>query len=219
MKKIILVIVSLLVAGCASAPPYTGTIASPMVQSISGVHHRVETGQTLWKISRIYDVDIDDILRVNHLPEDAAIQTGQLLLIPNRLRQQNIPVKSSMDDFIWPLKGRVIAGFGVNYRNIMNKGVNIQGAIGTDILAARSGKVVFYASDFGNFGKTVIIDHGDGLRSVYSRASEIFVRPGETVERGTVIGRVGSSGRDKNSYLHFEIRKSTLAQNPLFYLP
>ena len=219
MKKIILVLMVLLVAGCASAPPYTRTIVPPMIQAVPGVHHRVESGQTLWKISKIYDADIDDILRVNHLSEDATIETGQLLLIPNRLRQQNIPLKSNRDDFIWPLTGRVIAGFGVNYRNIINKGVNIQGPIGTDILAARGGRVVFYASDFGNFGKTVIIDHGDGLRSVYSRASDIFVRPGENVERGTVIGRVGSAGRDKNSYLHFEIRKSALAQNPLFYLP
>jgi murein DD-endopeptidase MepM/ murein hydrolase activator NlpD len=197
------------------------------------VHHRVEAGQTLWRISKIYDVDIDDILRVNHISGDAAIEIGQMLLIPSRLRQQNIPVKSSMDDFIWPLKGRVIAGFGVCYRNIMNKGINLQGITGTDVLASRSGRVVFYAGDFGNFGKTVIIDHGDGLRSIYSRVSEVFVRPGEDVQRGAVIARIGSATgqqavvclpigkakRDKGVYLHFEIRKGALAQNPLFYLP
>jgi len=113
----------------------------------------------------------------------------------------------------------VISGFGASYRNIMNKGLNIQGQPGADILAVRSGKVVFYAEDFGNFGKTIIIDHGDGLRSVYTRASDIFVRPGDNVQRGSVVGRVGSSGRDKNSYLHFEIRKGALPENPLFYLP
>ena len=78
--------------------------------------------------------------------------------------------------------------------------------------------MVFYADDLGNFGKTVIIDHGDGLRSVYSRASDIFLRGGENVQRGSVIGRVGSAGRDKNDYLHFEIRKGALPENPLFYL-
>ncbi len=220
-------------AGCVSAPPYTRPIAPPAAQFVSGVHHRVEAGQTLWRISKIYDVDIDDILRVNHISGDAAIEIGQMLLIPNRLKQQNIPVKSSMDDFIWPLKGRVIAGFGVCYRNIMNKGINLQGPSGTDVLASRSGRVVFYAGDFGNFGKTIIIDHGDGLRSIYSRVSEVFVRPGEDVQRGVVIARIGSATgqqavvwppiakakRDKGVYLHFEIRKGALAQNPLFYLP
>ncbi|MDP2044278.1 MAG: LysM peptidoglycan-binding domain-containing M23 family metallopeptidase [Candidatus Omnitrophota bacterium] len=219
MRKIILILIFLGLSGCASVPPYTRPIAPPVTQFVPGVHHRVEAGQTLWRISKIYDVDIDEILRVNHISGDAAIEIGQMLLIPNRLKQQNVPVKSSMDDFIWPLKGRVIAGFGVCYHNIINKGINLQGVTGTDVLAARQGRVVFYAGDFGNFGKTVIIDHGDGLRSIYSRVSEVFVRPGEDVRRGAVIARIGSAKRDKAVYLHFEIRKGALAQNPLFYLP
>ena len=219
MKKIIFIFLVLAVAGCASTPPYTKPSLSTIPAVVRGVHHRVEAGQTLWRISKLYDVDIDDILRVNRLAENATIEIGQLLLIPNRLKMQNTPVKSLGDDFIWPLKGRVIAGFGASYRNLINKGVNIQGAAGADILATRSGRVVFCASDFGNFGKTIIIDHGDGLRSVYSRAMDIFVRPGENVSRGTVIARVGFASRDKSSYLHFEIRKGALAENPLFYLP
>jgi len=218
MRKIILILIFLGLSGCVSAPPYTRPIAPPAAQFVPGVHHRVEAGQTLWRISKIYDVDIDEILRVNHISGDAAIEAGQMLLIPNRLKQQNVPVKSSMDDFIWPLKGRVIAGFGACYHNIINKGINLQGVTGTDVLAARQGRVVFYAGDFGNFGKTVIIDHGDGLRSIYSRVSEVFVRPGEDVQRGAVIARIGSAKRDKGVYLHFEIRKGALAQNPLFYL-
>jgi len=206
------------VAGCAGGPTYTRPMAPAMARAIPGVHHRVEADQTLWRISKIYDVDINDILRANNISEEGTIEIGQMILIPNRLKQQNVPVRLGGDDFIWPLRGRVIAGFGSSYRNIMNKGLNIQGSPGADILAARSGKVVFYAVDFGNFGKTIIIDHGDGLRSVYARASDVFVRPGDNVQRGCLIGRVGSSGRDKNSYLHFEIRKGSLPENPLFYL-
>jgi len=220
MKNIILIFIVLLLAGCASAPPYTGPVLPPLAQEAApGIHHRVETGQTLWKISRLYDVEIDDILRLNHLPEDAAIEPGQVLLIPNRKSLQNFAVKSSGDDFIWPLKGRVITGFGSNYHNLINKGINIQPSTGEDILASRSGRVVFYADHLGNFGKTIIIDHGDGLRSVYSRVLDVLVRLGDNVQKGALIGRVGTSARDKNIYLHFEIRKGALAQNPLFYLP
>jgi len=219
MKKIILILMLLGVAGCAGAPSYTRPMAPAMAKALPGVRHRVEAGQTLWRISKIYDVDIDDILRSNNISEEATIEIGQMILIPNRLKQQNVPVKLSGDDFIWPLKGRVIAGFGSSYRNMMNKGINIQGQPGADILAARAGRVVFYAGSFGNFGRTIIIDHGDGLRSVYARASDVFVRPGDSVQRGNVLGRVGSSGRDKNNYLHFEIRKGALPENPLFYLP
>ncbi len=205
-------------AGCATVPPYTGPTIPLSAQGFSGLHHRVEAGQTLWRISKLHGVDIDDILRLNHISEDAAIEIGQVLLIPNRSSVQNIPIKSSGDDFIWPLRGRIIAGFGSTYRNLINKGINIQAPAGSAILATRSGRVVFYSSRFGNYGKTVIIDHGDGLCSVYSRISDIFVQPGQNVQRGALVGRVGASIRDKNSYLHFEIRKGALPQNPLFYL-
>ncbi|MDD5465304.1 MAG: LysM peptidoglycan-binding domain-containing M23 family metallopeptidase [Candidatus Omnitrophica bacterium] len=219
MKNIILIFLVLLITGCASVPPYTGPALPPLAQGFGGIRHRVETGQTLWRISKLYDVDIDDILRINHLPENTVIEIGQVLLIPNRPRPQNFAVKSGGDDFIWPLKGRVIAGFGSNYQNLINKGINIQASMGENILATRSGRVVFYADHFGNFGKTIIIDHGDGLRSIYSRVLEALVRPGDNVHKGALIGRIGTSARDKNTYLHFEIRKGALAQNPLFYLP
>jgi murein DD-endopeptidase MepM/ murein hydrolase activator NlpD len=218
MKNIILIFLVLLIAGCATSGQYNGPVLPASIQGVPGIHHRVLAGQTLWRISKIYNVDIDDILRLNRLSENATIEIGQLLLIPQPLSPQNELLKSGGDDFVWPLKGRVIAGFGSNYGNLMNKGINIQAQAGANILAARSGKVVFYANNFGNFGKIIIIDHGDGLRSVYSRASEILVRAGENVQRGQLIGRVGSSIRNKNSYLHFEIRRGSLAQNPLFYL-
>jgi murein DD-endopeptidase MepM/ murein hydrolase activator NlpD len=218
MKNIILILLVIGIAGCASVPPYTGPSLPVSAQGVAGIHHRVEAGQTLWKISKLYGVDIDDIIRLNHISEEANIEIGQVLLIPNRLKPQDIPIKSSGDDFIWPLKGRIISGFGSNYRNLINRGINIQAPAGSDILATRAGRVVFYANSFGNYGKTVIIDHGDGLRSIYSRISEIFVQPGENVQRGFLVGRVGSSIRDKNSYLHFEIRKGAMPQNPLFYL-
>lgn len=206
-------------AGCATVPPYSGPTLPPSAQGVPGVQHRVEAGQTLWRIAKLYNVDIDDIIRLNHIPEDATIEIGQILIIPKGLSLKNIPVKSSGDDFIWPLRGRVITGFGATYHNLINKGINIQASAGAAILAARSGRVVFYSNRFGNYGQTIIIDHGDGLRSVYSRASEIFVRPGENVTRGALVARVGSSARDKNSYLHFEIRKGAISRNPLFYLP
>lgn len=219
MRNIILIFLVSLITGCATVPPYTGPALPPLAQGVAGIHHRVKAGQTLWKIAKLYAVDIDDILRLNHLPEDAVIETGRLLLIPNRARPQNFAVSSGSDDFIWPLKGRVIAGFGSNYQNLINRGINIQASMGDNILAARSGRVVFYADHFGNFGKTIIIDHGDGLRSVYSRVLQALVRPGDNVHKGALIGRSGTSARDRSAYLHFEIRKGALAQNPLFYLP
>ncbi|MFA4993341.1 MAG: LysM peptidoglycan-binding domain-containing M23 family metallopeptidase [Candidatus Omnitrophota bacterium] len=220
MKRIILILVVLVVSGCASSPVYTVTRPPVSHQIVPGLAHRVEPKQTLWRISRMYNVDIDDILRANNISEDSTIEIGQVLVIPGRLKpQSDEPGLSSGDDFIWPLKGKIIAGFGVSYRNLINKGINIQVSMDADILASRSGKIVFYAADFGNFGRTLIIDHGNGLRSIYSGASDFFVQPGENVQRGALIGRIGSTFKGKNNYLHFEIRKGAMPQNPLFYLP
>ncbi|MDD5282039.1 MAG: peptidoglycan DD-metalloendopeptidase family protein [Candidatus Omnitrophica bacterium] len=219
MKNIILILMILAVSGCVSNPTYTGPRAPVSPQLTPGLRHRVEPKQTLWRISRMYNVDIDDILRANNISEDATIEIGQVLIIPNRLKPRVEKVFFSGDDFIWPLKGKIIAGFGTNYQNLINKGINIQVFADTDILASRSGRVVFYAVNLGNFGRTIIIDHGNGLRSVYSRASEFFVRPGESVQRGALIGRINSTVKGKNNYFHFEIRKGAMPQNPLFYLP
>ena len=102
---------------------------------------------------------------------------------------------------------------------MLNKGINIQPYSGSDVVAARSGRVVFYADNFGGYGKTIIIEHEDGLSTVYARNQSVFTKAGESVQKGAVIAKAGSAGRDKNTYLHFEIRKGHIAQNPYYYLP
>jgi murein DD-endopeptidase MepM/ murein hydrolase activator NlpD len=125
---------------------------------------------------------------------------------------------NSNKDFIWPLKGKIIAVFGQSFNNMANKGINIQPYNDLDIKASRSGRIIFYADDFKNYGKTIIIDHGDGFSTVYARNAEIFVKIGDYVQQGSYIAKAGSSGRDKNIYLHFQIRKGHIPQNPNFYL-
>lgn len=214
-KKILLAFLSLVLSGCASAA-YVKPIPPP---NIPGIYHRVERGQTLWRISKIYDVDLDEVARFNRIPDISSIEVGQLIFIPNRGKpQQYISSQFAAEDFIWPIKGRVIATFGQSFNNMINKGINIQPYGNLDVVAARPGKVIFCSEGFGRFGKTVIIDHGDGLSTVYARNSQILVKAADIVQRGTVITKAGSVGRDRNTYLHFEIRKKHIPQNPFFYL-
>ncbi len=184
-----------------------------------GIYHRVEKGQTLWRISKIYSVDLDEIVRINRIPDATSLEPGQLIFIPSVQKKQYLSIQSPTEDFTWPLEGRVITSFGQTFNDMINKGINIQRVRSQDVIASRSGKVIFYDNNFDNFGRTIIIDHGDGFSSVYARNSEVFVKTGDYVQRGTVIAKVGSSGSDKNTYLHFEIRKGYLPQNPYFYLP
>jgi len=167
----------------------------------------------------MYNTELEEIARVNHIQDTTSIEEGQLIFIPNRQKPLPQTIKYSYDDFIWPVKGKVITAFGQTFNNMVNKGVNIQPYTNLDIVAARSGKVTFCSNDFGAFGKTIIIEHGDGFSTVYSRNAQVFIKAGDNIQRGTVIAKVGTAGRDKNKYLHFEIRKGHIPQNPFFYLP
>ncbi len=123
------------------------------------------------------------------------------------------------ESFIWPVRGYVLVPFGSKVNNVINKGIDIKAQEGSSVKAARSGKVVYCDSHLKGFGKTVIIDHGEGLQSVYSYNSDIMVSVGGRVAKSETIAKVGRTGRAKEPSLHFEIRKDGEPQNPLYYLP
>lgn len=211
----------LFLAGCASLP-YVPEVQQPTVTS-EGIYHRVEKGQTLWKISKLYGIDLSEIARINHISDTASLEVGQLIFIP-KTKPAHIEIQPSQyakDDFIWPLKGRVIAHFGETVHHMRVEGIHIApySSSNSDVLASRSGTVSFCSNDFSGFGKTIIIDHGDGFSTVYARNLEVFVKPGDIITQGMRIGRAGYAGRDKEIYLHFEIRKGPAPENPYFYLP
>jgi len=166
----------------------------------------------------MYSIDLEELVRINNIFNAASIEIGQQIFIPEAYKSPTGDTKASFEDFIWPLKGKVISKFQDVHSNMVNKGINIRPNLDRDVVASRSGRVVFYHNDFKGFGKTIILEHPDDFLTVYSGLQEGFVKVGERVGRGSVIARVGSAGGEKNIYLHFEIRKGHLPQNPIFYL-
>ncbi|MFA5356162.1 MAG: LysM peptidoglycan-binding domain-containing M23 family metallopeptidase [Candidatus Omnitrophota bacterium] len=205
----------LLLSGCATSP---GAVSSRPQFNIPGIYHTVEKGQTLWRISKTYNVDLDEVVRINRIPDAANIEQGQLIFIPYAKKKTETFKYSAGEEFEWPLRGRVIAGFGQTHDDMINKGINIERTRSEDVLASRGGKVVFYDPAFERFGKTLIIDHGDGFSTVYAGVFDLFVKTGDYVKKGALIAKLGPSHR-KEPYLHFEVRKSHIPQNPNFYLP
>ena len=96
-------------------------------------------------------------------------------------------------------------------------GIDLAAASGTPVLAAYSGQVEI-ADRVGGYGLTVILNHNNAQQTLYGHMSELLVRPGQWVERGTVIGRVGNTGNSTGPHLHFETRQLTangwVATNP-----
>ncbi|MBW3638096.1 MAG: M23 family metallopeptidase, partial [Armatimonadetes bacterium] len=90
-------------------------------------------------------------------------------------------------------------------------------AHGAPIRAARSGRVV-WAGWKPAYGKTVIVDNGNGVSTLYGHASHVGVRPGQPVRAGQLIGSVGSTGASTGAHLHFEVRKNGRPVNPSGFL-
>lgn len=89
-----------------------------------------------------------------------------------------------------------------------HSGIDLAAAMGTPIVAVESGRVET-ANWLGGYGLTAILKHNNHQQTLYGHMSEIFVRPGQVVEKGTVIGRVGSTGNSTGPHLHFEVRQLT----------
>jgi murein DD-endopeptidase MepM/ murein hydrolase activator NlpD len=115
---------------------------------------------------------------------------------------------------VWPVKGPVISKFGSPRPWHAHRGVDIKAAQGTPIHAAAAGTVVFSGRE-SSYGRTVKIAHSNGLSTVYAHNSTNFVKSGDKVKTGTVIGAVGHTGRATTNHLHFEVRRQGVARNPL----
>ncbi len=203
--------------GCATVPS-TLPKTTPAAPTVKRVTHKVHAGETLWRIARTYGVSIDDIIKNNKLPSATHIEKEQLLFIPGADRVKTIVIDHDVKDaeFVWPIKGKVLSNFGDRKGSRINKGIDIQANEGDVLCAARSGKVVF-ADYLNGYAYTLILDHADGYYSVYAQNSKLMVKLDDFIDQGKPIAQVGKNGQ--LAFLHFEIRKKSTADNPLYYLP
>lgn len=195
----------------------------PVPGSAGSFYHVVVRGETLWRIAKRYGLTVGELTAANHLSDAARIQAGERLLIPSGGRPgPHFSVERSTPEreaFAWPVQGRVISVFGLRSAGGVNKGIDIEAPLGSEVKASRRGRVSFIHENLPGFGKTIILDHGDGFATVYAYAQEILVAPGQEVDQHQVIARVGAGGRARVAALHFELRRNQKPQNPFHYLP
>jgi lipoprotein NlpD len=116
-------------------------------------------------------------------------------------------------DWMWPVKGKVIAPFSEQ-----SKGIDIAGKRGTPVLAAASGRVIYADAGLRGYGKLVIIRHNDTWLSAYAHNDAILVKEQQEVKKGEKIAEMGSTDADRVE-LHFEIRRQGKPVDPARYLP
>jgi murein DD-endopeptidase MepM/ murein hydrolase activator NlpD len=133
------------------------------------------------------------------------------------------PVKTAeatgaLPTFRWPVRGRVVTGYGAKTNGKSNDGINVAVPEGTPVKAAEDGVVAYSGNELKGYGNLVLIRHSNGYVTAYAHASELMVKRGETIKRGQIIAKSGQSGEVGSPQLHFEIRKGSSPVDPLQFL-
>ena len=194
-----------------------------------GVVYTVRLGDTLFDIALNYAADVEAVLAFpgNQLTSANQLVEGETILLPGG--SASLPSGGvggiatgpvfAIPDFAWPLGGILCDFFGTPRGNLagFHTGVDICAATGTFIGSTAPGIVILAGWD-GSFGLSVLVDHGGGVVSRYAHMSQIDVFLGQSVDAGTLLGFVGSTGLASGSHLHFEILMAGTPVEPLVWL-
>lgn len=151
----------------------------------------------------------------------APIETARVAT-PETKTTESVPPAAepagNLPSFRWPVKGRIIAGFGAKTNGVQNDGINLAVPEGTPVKAADDGVVAYAGNELKGYGNLVLIRHANGYVSAYANASALLVKRGDTIKRGQVIAHAGQTGNVTSPQLHFEIRKGSTPVDPAKYL-
>jgi len=228
-----------LAAGCAGSRMDVQHVPQPAVEverpdrspTPSGIHHLVLPGQTMWRIARTYGLSVDRLAAANRIERPEQLSAGTRLFVPGARQPLDVPLVPGVATaevpaeivarvkWTWPVPyGGVVSRFGEVRGNRLHEGVDIDGRRGEPVLAISSGVVVYSGSGMRGYGKTVIVDHGEGLSSLYAHNSALLVGEGDRVRSGQRIARVGDTGKTTGEHCHLEIRHNQIPVDPLRYV-
>ena len=147
----------------------------------------------------------------------------QIEQLIKRIQSGEKNIGGSTGTMTWPAEGEITSPFGWRVHPIfgtqrLHTGIDI-GADYGDAIRAADGGVVIHADWMGGYGNAVIIDHGNGISTLYAHNSQLLVDEGQTVAKGQTVARCGSTGYSTGPHLHFEVRQNGSPVNPLNYLP
>jgi murein DD-endopeptidase MepM/ murein hydrolase activator NlpD len=226
---------ALLLALCAAAacPPREVVVARPP-QPIRGVWHRGHAGDTAGELARRYRVAAVDIEELNGLQRGQALD-GRLVFVPGAHRGEAPPAPTTQPTlmtpatrpgggivargaFVWPVpNGKVSSGFGLRGRR-PHEGIDIAAPEGAAIIASADGRVIYAGSGVRGYGNLILLQHDDGMISVYAHNRRNLVVEKARVGQGQVIAEVGRTGSATASHLHFELRRGERPLDPSRYV-
>lgn len=200
-------------------PLFTGSSAYSQMSSPAVVCYSVITVESeadLQTAAKRYHTTVAEILKENGT---TSVRSGATVTIQEISTESKGASRSSVagSTWIWPVNGVITSDFGWR-KGDFHHGVDIAASSGTTIRAARPGRVV-KTGWIGVYGLTVLIDHGNGIQTLYAHNSKVLVKVGDQVDKGEGIALSGNTGRTTGPHLHFEIRIDGKTVDPEHYLP
>jgi murein DD-endopeptidase MepM/ murein hydrolase activator NlpD len=128
------------------------------------------------------------------------------------------PADGASQRLRWPVKGKVISGFGQRADGTHNDGINLAVPLGTEVHAAEDGVVAYAGSELKGYGNLVLLRHDNGWVTAYAHNDEMMVKRGDKVSRGQIIAKAGKSGQVEQPQVHFELRQGAKPVDPIPFL-
>lgn len=201
---------------------------------VDGLSHKVKKGETVDKIAKKYKVDKEKIIKQNQIEEGKTLVASSTLIVPGAKRKAPVYQPRSIGGYtapntvanysgpkavgrlIWPTRGKITQGYKSRHRAI-----DIAHAAKGPIYASAAGKVIKAATGWnGGYGNVIIVDHGNGMQTLYAHNEKLYVTKGQYVEQGQTIGWMGRTGRvygRTGIHLHFEVRIKGIKYNPMSF--
>lgn len=202
----------------ARNPDYLRIEQELIILPVRGAYVTVEPGDTAESLAGLWGVAPDDIVNypLNQLGPGQALIAGSKLVIPYGRREVKLapPSPAAGYPYAWPIRGYVTQGYSAHH-----KAVDLGAPYGANVYAARDGRCISALWSRTGYGYLIILVHDDGSRTYYGHLKGAWVKPGQWVKRGALVGEVGSTGNSTGPHVHFGIRIAGVAQNPLDYLP
>jgi murein DD-endopeptidase MepM/ murein hydrolase activator NlpD len=189
-----------------------------LVPNMRGIFVNVGEGDTILRYATDYTMPPDFIIEVNDL-NSSRLVPGMKIFLPGA-RFRNMERAYALGEaFSKPNRGRPTSRYGYRVdpftrKKAFHTGVDIAAPRGTPVHAAQSGRVVFTGPKAG-YGKTIILEHRFGYKTLYGHLDAYLVRRGQRVSSGQIIGKVGNTGRSTGPHLHFEIWLKNRKIDPL----
>ena len=203
-----------------------------------GSWHVVQPGETPAKIAKQAGIPLEDLLEINGLRRGQPLEPGRLIFVlGNPAPNGTVPADatelapalpadpaapseaSSTAPLRWPLARPILTSlFGKRWGRD-HDGIDMKAPIGTPVLAAADGEVLYAGDRVRGYGNMVVVQHTGDLLTVYAHNSLLLVHAGDRVTAGQEISRVGDTGHATGPHLHFEVRRKEEPQDPLQFLP